>query len=85
MHVMGSASKRRERRPADAIPRHRAGGSTPSPYTFEGAIAGLGDFAAAINRTRGWKGVVAKLLVIGLFIIPILWNVLRMGADLFGT
>jgi hypothetical protein len=40
--------------------------SGPSPYTVEAEIEMIGRFAAGARRQRGWRGVVARLLALGL-------------------
>jgi len=58
-------------------PRQQAwtGHSTArSPYTIEGVIDGLGDFARGTSRARGWRRWVAKglaLCMVGPFIAAV--------------
>jgi hypothetical protein len=43
--------------------------SGPSPYTVEAEIEMIGRFAAGARRQRGWRGVVARSLALGLLAI----------------
>jgi hypothetical protein len=36
----------------------------PNPLTVEGEIAMVGDFASGARRARGWRGALAKGLVV---------------------
>ena len=40
--------------------------SGPSPYTVEAEIEMIGRFAAGARRQPGWRGVVARILALGL-------------------
>lgn len=74
---------------------HRANGTEPyvtfvepgterrsSPYTVEGYLANIGDFAAGAVRVRGWRRPVAKLIVLAL-LLPVLVTVIQRLWTLF--
>lgn len=44
----------------------------PSPYSVEGYLNGIGDFALGAARAHGWQRVVAKVLVIALLLPVVL-------------
>lgn len=59
----------------------------PSPYSVEGYLNGIGDFAIGAARARGWRRLVAKVLVIALLLpvlIACLQGVLTLARMLLG-
>lgn len=53
-----------------------------SPYTVEGYLANIGDFAAGAVRVRGWRRPVAKVVVVAL-LLPVLVTVVQRLWSLF--
>jgi hypothetical protein len=55
--------------------------SGPSPYTVEAEIDMLGRFASGARRHRGWRGVIARGLVLGmlaLLVVPLVVGVVQL-------
>ncbi len=67
---MGTASEDRPRAATEAYVRFVEPGQErrPSPYSVEGYISGVGDFAVGAARARGWRRLVAKGLVVALLL-----------------
>jgi hypothetical protein len=67
---MGTANEDRPRAATEAYVRFVEPGQErrPSPYSVEGYIAGVGDFAVGAARARGWRRLVAKVVVVALLL-----------------
>jgi hypothetical protein len=63
---------------AGDVPEHATGGVTGlgdfehNQYTVEGEIERIGAFAAGARRASGWKGRLAMILLLSIFVLPLL-------------
>ena len=81
---MGAADRKSTRRvaPTGDVPTASTGGVTGlgdfehNQWTVEGEIERLGAFAAGARRTSGWKGRLAMVLLLAIFVLPLLVSAL---------
>jgi hypothetical protein len=81
---VGTAARKSTRRvaPSSDVPNDATGGVTGlgdfehNPYTVEGEIERIGAFAAGARRAEGWKGRLAMVLLLAIFVLPVLTGLL---------